>query len=61
MTEEDLKKLQFKNFSLLLEELIKQGHGEILYRVVVKAGKVEFISLTKTNTFKPISDIINAV
>lgn len=52
MTEDDLKKLQFENFSSLLEELLKQGYGEIEYRVVVKNGRIEYISLTKTNTFR---------
>lgn len=58
MSETELKKLQFENFSLLLKELLSQGHGEIQYRVVVKNNGIEYVSLSKTNTYRPGNDII---
>lgn len=46
------EKLQVTKFMDLLTELLKQGYGELNYKVVVRDGKLEYISLTKTNTFK---------
>lgn len=46
------EKLQITKFMDLLQELLKQGYGELNYKVVVRDGKLEYISLTKTNTFK---------
>lgn len=51
--------MEEEKFKKLLQELITQGYGELIYKVVVKNGKVEYVSLTKTTTHKQESDTIN--
>lgn len=58
MEEVLLKKIEFEKFVTLLKEMLDQGMGEIQYRVVVKNNKVEYIALTKTNTYKSLNDMI---
>lgn len=52
MKEDTLQTIQFDKFQALLKELLNDGYGEIQYKIVVQGGKIQFISLTKTNTFK---------
>lgn len=49
---------QLEKLSILLETLLKEGHGEIQYRIVVKNSKVEYVQLTKVNTYRAANDII---
>lgn len=35
----------------LIAEILKEGYGEVNFKVVVKNSKIEYVSLTKTNTF----------
>ena len=59
MTEELLKKIEFEKFALLLKEMLANGYGEINYRVVIRDKKIELVALSKMNTYKPETDIIN--
>lgn len=58
MSDELLEKLQFDKFSLFLKEMLENGFGEITYKVVVKDKKVQYVALSRTNTYKPESGII---
>lgn len=52
MKDETLKKLQFEKFTVLLKELMEAGFGEINYKVVIRDKKIDYIALTRTNTYK---------
>lgn len=56
--EKQLQKLRFESFKSLLAEVLGEGYGEVSYRIVIKNGKIEYISLTKSSTFKVSSDTI---
>lgn len=52
---EELPVLKFHD---LLKQLLEEGNGELIYRIVVKDHKINYYSLNKTNTYKPESGII---
>jgi len=47
-----MDEFQLEKFKRLFNELLQEGYGEIIWRIVIKKGKVEYISLTKSNVFK---------
>jgi len=47
-----MNEAQIERFKKLLQELIAEGFGEVVFRVVVKGSKVDYISLSKSSTYK---------
>lgn len=43
---------QIERFKKLIEEGVAEGYGEVNFKVVIKQGKIDYISLTKSNIFK---------
>ena len=43
--------LPIERLKKMIAEMLQEGFGEVNFKVVVKNSKVEYISLTKTNTY----------
>ena len=47
-----MNEYQIERFKKLLQELLTEGYGKVVWEVVVKNGKIEYTSLTKSSTYQ---------
>ena len=54
-----MDKLKLQEFTTLLKQLLNEGYGELSLKIEVRDGTIDYVAISKANTYQIKSDIIN--